>query len=549
MSAPNSWTKGPLLALALLALAYLLPGLLGHEPWKPDEPYTFGVVRTMLASHDWIVPMVSGLPFVEKPPLYYWVACFFASAFSPWLPLHDAARLATTFFVLVSLSATAAAARLAWGSGAGAVAVLLYLATLGLEGHAQRMQVDHALMAGFALAVLGLAAFTQRRSWSGVALGIGVGIGFLAKGLIAPGAIGLAALLLPVFFREWRERRYGEQLTYAAAVALPAVVVWPFILWLRDAGLFHEWFWENNVGRFVGYSIGKLGGTSEPGFWPQTLPWFLFPLWVYALGSLRREGRNAWRQPGMQIGLTLTLVVGLVLLTSASGRAIYALPLLPPMVLMSVSAARTPETALARTFRVTSIAIGIAAAAFFWWIWATVLATGRVPEWTRLQEHLPVPFRMPVEGWTLSAALALTAGFLAMAVLRERLPRPALMLWVGAVTLAWGLAMTLLLPWFDASKGYREVFTEAARHLPPQPRCIVMYGLGESERAMVEYYMQVPPRTAGVREDECGALLWMGSASTDHGRPVGATWKSVWSGSRPGELSERFELFARDRAK
>ena len=28
----------------LLCLAWLLPGLIAHDPWKPDEAYTFGVV-------------------------------------------------------------------------------------------------------------------------------------------------------------------------------------------------------------------------------------------------------------------------------------------------------------------------------------------------------------------------------------------------------------------------------------------------------------------------------------------------------------------------
>jgi hypothetical protein len=189
------------------------------------------------------------------------------------------------------------------------------------------------------------------------------------------------------------------------------------------------------------------------------------------------------------------------------------------------------------------------ATVFFWSVWATVLLTGSVPAWTRLQDYLPVPFQMPIEAWALSGAVVLTAGFFAMVAWRRRLPHPALMLWVGAVTLAWGLAMTLLLPWFDASKAYREVFTDAARHLPPDTRCIVLYHMGESERAMVDYYMNVPPRTAGVRENECGALLWRRSATTGHGRPVGPTWKSVWSGSRPAERAEQFELFVRARAQ
>ena len=32
----------------LLCLAWILPGLVGHDPWKPDEAYTFGLVYQIL---------------------------------------------------------------------------------------------------------------------------------------------------------------------------------------------------------------------------------------------------------------------------------------------------------------------------------------------------------------------------------------------------------------------------------------------------------------------------------------------------------------------
>src|SRR5258706_10084653 len=130
--------------VALLVLAYALPGILGHDPWKPDEPYTFGAVLDMLKSGDWVVPTVTGSPFVEKPPLFFWLASVTASLASPLLPLHDGARLASLLCLLASVGATAGAARLCWGDGAGALAALLFLSALGLEGHAQRLQVDLA---------------------------------------------------------------------------------------------------------------------------------------------------------------------------------------------------------------------------------------------------------------------------------------------------------------------------------------------------------------------------------------------------------------------
>ena len=66
----------PLLWLVAMAIvcAWLLPGTLGHDPWKQDETYTFGIVQHMLDTGDLVVPTNAGQPFVEKPPVYDWVA-------------------------------------------------------------------------------------------------------------------------------------------------------------------------------------------------------------------------------------------------------------------------------------------------------------------------------------------------------------------------------------------------------------------------------------------------------------------------------------------
>src|ERR1041384_6927991 len=90
-------------AIFLLA-AWVALGLFGHDPWKPDEAYTFGLVYQMLQNGDWVVPTLAGEPFVEKPPLFFWTAALFARAFGDVLPLHDAARLATGFYVALTLA-------------------------------------------------------------------------------------------------------------------------------------------------------------------------------------------------------------------------------------------------------------------------------------------------------------------------------------------------------------------------------------------------------------------------------------------------------------
>ena len=98
-------------AFLLLLGLYVLPGLVGHEPWKQDETYIAEIVRNMLATGDAVVPRMAGEPFMEKPPLFYWVAGALATLTSPVLPLHDGARLATGLFVLLASAALAPCGR------------------------------------------------------------------------------------------------------------------------------------------------------------------------------------------------------------------------------------------------------------------------------------------------------------------------------------------------------------------------------------------------------------------------------------------------------
>ncbi len=44
--------------------------MVGHEPWN-DEAYTFSLIYNVASTGEVVVPRVGGLPFMEKPPLYY----------------------------------------------------------------------------------------------------------------------------------------------------------------------------------------------------------------------------------------------------------------------------------------------------------------------------------------------------------------------------------------------------------------------------------------------------------------------------------------------
>jgi len=98
-----SWdgTRTPLKTALFLVvcITWLLPGLIGHDPWKYDEAVVFGVVSDILRTGDWISFRIAEEPFFGKAPLFVWTAALLGKLLGGIMPLHDAARLAAGVYV------------------------------------------------------------------------------------------------------------------------------------------------------------------------------------------------------------------------------------------------------------------------------------------------------------------------------------------------------------------------------------------------------------------------------------------------------------------
>ena len=105
---PASATQAlPRMALFALCILYILPGLIGRDPWKTDDAAGFGIMWTMAHGGiaDWLWPNIVGLAMPEKGPLAFWLGAICIKLFG-WL-VGDAlaARFATVgFFLLGSVS-------------------------------------------------------------------------------------------------------------------------------------------------------------------------------------------------------------------------------------------------------------------------------------------------------------------------------------------------------------------------------------------------------------------------------------------------------------
>src|ERR1700752_4112269 len=121
-------TRTPLKTALFLVVcfAYLVPGLVGHDPWKYDEAVLFGVVAEMLRTGDWTAFRIAGEPYFAKAPLFMWMAALFGKAFGGLLPLHDAARLAAGFFMAGTLTFLSLASLELMGQRGVRLGVLLF---------------------------------------------------------------------------------------------------------------------------------------------------------------------------------------------------------------------------------------------------------------------------------------------------------------------------------------------------------------------------------------------------------------------------------------
>lgn len=564
-SMPDGSTLQPIptLRFVLLVLVWLIPGLIGHHPWKPDEGYTFGLVRHIAATGDWIVPMLGNEPFLEKPPLYFVVAAVCLELFGGLLNEHDAARLASGLFMLLACAGVATGANAAIGRHAGRWAVVIFLGCIGLPVRAHQMITDTALLAGVSLGMAGLVLLTRYRLAAGPLLGAGAAMTFMAKGLLGPGMLTIAALIVSACLLvrgkgEGVASRLLIRLGAAMLFFLPLPMYWTITLWRETPDFFETWWFVNNVGRFTGDN--DIGPPADTAFYFRILPWYAFPALPLALCIGRARSRHALASPIGSVAI-LAVVIVTVLSIAADARELYALPVLAPLAVLA--AAGLLRLDAGADFRLARIASGLGRVSA---CLAVFLVTGTCwIVWMLLQGDLSLlasPIREPLAplldgiapGTRDVLIAAACAGLVALIVTALWLKRPGAAVsrlvygWTLLLTLLWGMAMTLCLPWIDASKRYAEVWATLAPGFVAahaEGSCVATLSLDEAQRALMPYYLW-GTRTLRIETmpeaQTCRWLLFQGAAT-----PIPMTLyehRPVIEAYRPSNQSgERFLLY------
>ncbi len=524
--------------LFLLCAAWALTGLIGHDPWKPDEAYSFGLIYHIIQNHEWIVPTLADEPYLDKPPLYYWTAALFAKALAPLLPLHDGARLATGFYTSLTLLFVGLTGRELFGNNRGWPTAIILIGCLGMLVRAHEILTDNALLTGCAVMLYGYALSLRRARLAGIFIGIGVGIGVMSKGLIAPMLFLLISIGL-LLFRNWRSRAYFTTLGIALLFALPWLAAWPYLLYQQSPQLFVEWAWTRNIGRWFAYARG--GDYREAFYYLKSLPWLAWPAAPLAAWTVWEARKRVWKEAEFQLLLTSFLVMLAALSWVPDINDQNSLPMLLPISLLATAALSTVRRGAANALDWFGIMTFALLAIALWWGWAGLLLdnNAKITHWLKdYQPGFDPEFRA-IPFWI---AVTVTVAWMFLIWRVGRSVRRSLINWAAGITLLWILTMTLWLPWLDSGKSYRHMIEDLRATLPPKYNCIADVRIGDNQRAMLQYFGDINPRPRATRV--CDLLLVQGNRIA---KPIEEEigWDKIWEGGRKGDQNERFRLYQR----
>jgi 4-amino-4-deoxy-L-arabinose transferase-like glycosyltransferase len=541
--------SGPLRAfkqfgLVLLCAAWVCMGLVGHDPWKTEDATSIGVAAEMVNRGDLVLPTLAGEPYLARPPLIYAAGALAIKALSPSLERHNAARLIAGLALAVILLVTAQASREMNGRALRWLPVLILMGSVGFWDRAHVLSPELGDTAGVAVALYGFALALRRPIGGGLVLGIGVAASFLSRGLLGPAWLVISALLLPLVDKPWRTRAYGLTLLVALSVALPLVLSWPLALHVRDPALFTVWWKGETLGDYIAFFSD---GEFMPGYYLKNLLWFAWPslpLILWMLWTRSRGFNGGLKDPGVQVPAVVSLVMLASLIVKPDPKLAYAIPLLVPFALLAALEVDSLKRGFSGALDWFGILTFGLVAMVAWAFWLDAYLYGMSPRVAQLFRDTETGFRTSFHLGAMLAAVLLTMLWILLVRPARRSNRRAILNWAAGVTLIWGLATTIWLPYLDSRRTYRNVVENAAMHMP-RSGCVASRDLTEPQRALFYYFSGVNT----VREEvapnhNCPALLVQYSRPLTQPPPPPG-WTPAWDGHRRGDDTERYILYTR----
>ena len=311
-----------LTAWLLLIIVMLFIHLGGYPLLDADEGRNGEVAREMAATNDYVMPRLDGLPYLDKPVLFFAAA---AACMEVLGPTETAARLPALLFTLATAAVLAWFARrvgIDWRATA-----IVFLATPLTLAFSRIVIFDSALTLFITIAIVGFfeAVEDRRPRLSSAVAWAAMGFGVITKG---PVALAIP-LMIAVPYAIWRKR--ARVLISISALIAFVLVVAPWVWGITRAvpDFLHYVLFTETAERLT---TGALKRTGPPWYFIPFLIGGAFP-WCFAFFGQRptANGQPRWFERYLFLWIAFPLVFFSL---SQSKRPQYILPLMAPIALL-----------------------------------------------------------------------------------------------------------------------------------------------------------------------------------------------------------------------
>ena len=442
--------------LAVVSGLLFFPGLGTRDFWAPGEPIYGEVIRVMFEKNNWLVPMLNGQIYADKPVLYFWLALALSKivgGVSEWT-----VRLPAALGGLGLVFAVYHFGKTFYDRQTGFIAALVLATTSRLLWESRYLRLDTVLSFFLFLGYLFFLKAFFEKGGKGFFLGAYAcfALATLTKGPIGIVLPGLAVISLIAATGRWRQIKHMRLISGAVVVAA-LILPWLMLLHVRGEDQWiHDFIWIHNVQNFA---LRPIGHVRPFYYYFLNLPADFLPWTLLVPGALifYYPWRDGLRENPASLGLVCWFAAVFIFFTASKSKiAYYLLPLLPTLAVLS---ARYLKELLSgrelhgRHWRCTSV---------FLYVCASVLSLGAI--------GLPIASFKTERGlftWAIFLTVILLTG---AAIMFHALTKRNLTLYFSSlISVLLGLSIVSsvgILPYLDKYKSPRYVGEFVKEHVP-----------------------------------------------------------------------------------
>ncbi len=513
----------------LTALLWVLGTAFFHSPWEPNEPFVMAVVKGILENNSWLIPYVSGVPYLKIQPFYFWIYSVPLKLFNVTniVMIEHGIRVINTLliFAVVSLMGKIGSRLFAFKNGR--TVILILISSIGIINNTYQLTPNILVLLGFCLYLYSLQQYKNLPGISGGLMFLGllfISISFTCGFIII--AL-LILLLLPCIDNHFRNRLYFITLVIGIVMFLMVFFLYCYQLYRVEPDFFNTW--KNFYGTlFHPYQdINYLSRIAEILI---LLSWYVFPGWLFVIWSVYKRRMSILKDKIIKISFILIVLLLVFSVFSGINVEESIFPIVLPVVLIASIEVDSIRISFVSLFNWFGIFIFGVIGLVIWFIYFCLMFDHPVPVVNPLLD-LAQRYHFHLSYLNLFFSVLITLVWLFMITRKHLKGRELITNWASSTTFILLLFLALCLPWFDSVLSFKNIVADSLVYLDKNS-CVGTNEKNSVQSALWYYYADIN-LIPGFTNSDYG-ICNQAIVATDNINQIDLTkWHIVWSAKRP----------------